>query len=256
MDGAALAARQSASQRAFFADVLGQAGRVLRPAPGVLATVIGVAPDRSMPNSVLYEDPAAVTPDVLDEIAAAYEAEDVRAWTVWVRPGHGELGALLAARGHVRDAEPMLMAAEIDELDLAPRAELDLDPAPAWDEVGRLNDRAYGLPGDIEAILRRADDPATSLWVARVDGAPAGCVAVRPHRGDAEVFFVAVVPEARGRGLSGELLRRALSAARAAGCSTTGLEATALGEPVYRAMGYRSLGRFGMWELRRPPTEP
>jgi ribosomal protein S18 acetylase RimI-like enzyme len=144
----------------------------------------------------------------------------------------------------------MLMSATMDELDLAPRRELDLDPAPGWEVVAALNDAAYGLDGEVAAIVEGLDDPAALLWVARVDGAPAGCVVVRPHDGDGEVFWVAVAPEARGRGLAGELMRRSLAAARDAGCTTASLEATAMGEPVYRAMGFRSLGRFGMWERR------
>ena len=42
-----------------------------------------------------------------------------------------------------------------------------------------------------------------------------------------------------------------LAAARDEGATTTSLESTAMGEPVYQALGYRALGRFGMWELRR-----
>lgn len=46
-------------------------------------------------------------------------------------------------------------------------------------------------------------------------------------------------------------MRTALRAAADAGCTTTTLEATVAGEPVYTAMGYRSLGRYRMMEARR-----
>ena len=56
-------------------------------------------------------------------------------------------------------------------------------------------------------------------------------VSVAVHDGDAYVWLVATRPEARGRGLAGELLRAALRAARdQAGAATTTLEATAMGE--------------------------
>jgi len=135
-------------------------------------------------------------------------------------------------------------------MDVEPRAELDLVADPDWVLAGRLNDRAYGLPGDFERLGARLDDPLSRLWIARAHGEPAGCAAVRVLDGDAEVWMVAVVPEARGRGLAGELMRHALTAAAEAGAQTTSLEATKLGEPVYRSLGYRSLGRFGMWERR------
>jgi hypothetical protein len=43
------------------------------------------------------------------------------------------------------------------------------------------------------------------------------------------------------------VLRQALEA----GARTTSLEASALGEPVYVRMGYRTIGRMTMWERRR-----
>ncbi|HEY8583633.1 MAG TPA: GNAT family N-acetyltransferase [Capillimicrobium sp.] len=250
---AELAARQLDSQLALFEAQLagGRDSFAAWPADGVLVTCCPRAPDRSLPNAVLARDPAALTDALLDEIGARYDAAGVRAWTVWVRPGDDALSERLAARGHVHDAEPMLMAATMDELDLGPAAGLDLDPAPTWETVAALNDAAYGLDGEVAAMLEGVDDSPAMLWVARVGGAPAACAVVRPHEGDAEVFWVAVAPEARGRGLAGALMRRSLAAARDAGCTTASLEATKLGLPVYERMGFRSLGRFGMWERRQ-----
>ncbi len=252
MDDATLAARQCASQMAAFVHNVGSAGEVLRPADGVAATLVAAVPERSLPNSVVYSDADALTDAVLDELGAAYDAAGVRAWTVWVRPGDDALAARLAARGHAHDAQPLLMVGELAAMDLAPRATLEWEPEADWRLIGRLNDRAYGLPGDLERLGAAIRDDRTQRWVARVDGAPAGCVGIHVHEDDAEVWMVAVVPEARGRGLSAEMLRHALAAARDAGATTTSLEATAMGEPVYRTLGYRGLGRFGMWERRRP----
>ena len=89
--------------------------------------------------------------------------------------------------------------------------------------------------------------------MARAGGRPAAALSLALHDGDAYVWLVATAPEARGRGLASELLRRALRAARdEAGATTTTLEATAMGEGVYRRLGYRDLGRLGMWEHRVP----
>jgi hypothetical protein len=39
--------------------------------------------------------------------------------------------------------------------------------------------------------------------------------------------------------------------ARERGCETTSLQATQMGLPVYRRLGYRELGVIEMWERRR-----
>ena len=45
----------------------------------------------------------------------------------------------------------------------------------------------------------------------------------------------------------------ALAEARERGCATSSLQASAMGEPVYAALGYRTHFRFRMYERRRPP---
>lgn len=254
VDDAALADRERATMQAFFAEVLAHDGTVVRPARGVVAAVVPSVPHRSMPNSVVYEDARVLDDDaVLDAIGATYAQAGVHAWTVWVRPGDEWLTERLAARGHVHDAEPMLMAAPLDGMDLEPRAALDLDPDPDWRTLAIVNDRAYRTPGDLErAVGGLRDVEGCTLWIARDGGEPVAAAAIHLHEGDAGVELVAVVPEARGRGLSAELLRHALTDAARAGATTTSLQATKLGEPVYRRLGYRALGRYGMWERRTP----
>jgi len=66
------------------------------------------------------------------------------------------------------------------------------------------------------------------------------------------VTFVATLPEARGRGLAARLLTHALHDARERGCTTTSLQATKMGQPLYERLGYRNLGPLHMWERRAP----
>jgi ribosomal protein S18 acetylase RimI-like enzyme len=90
------------------------------------------------------------------------------------------------------------------------------------------------------------------LYVARLDGEPCACTAAFRHGDNCDVTMVATLPEARGRGLATELMKRALVDARERGCSTTTLVATKAGEPIYARLGYRALHTLEMWERRKP----
>jgi len=251
VDDAELARRQHTSHRAFYRLLGRSPGNTVLEWPGVQATVVPGAPDRSMPNAVVFEDAEALLA-AHAELAAAYDAAGVRAWTVWTMPGDAAVGRRLEPLGHVFDGRPPLMAATLAGLDLEPRRDLDLDSAPRWADVGRLNDLAYGLSGaPLETALSGLPDAAAvHVLVARVDGAAAGSAVVLVCDRNAYVCFVAVAPAARGRGLCSELLRRALARARDEGATSTTLEASAMGAPIYAAMGYRVLGEMGMWERR------
>lgn len=253
MDDAELARRQLASQRAGMAALAEHSpgGFVAELAGGVSACVSPARPDRSVVNSVVYEEAGPLI-EAIPALAVTYEDAGVSAWTVWVRPGHEEVAAALKHAGHLLDATPRLMAAPLAEMDLDPRAELDLDPDPSVLDLAHLNDAAYGIPaeGSFDTVLREPVDQGWHKYIARSDGRPAAGLFTRIHDADCWIGLVATVPEARGRGLASELLRRALREAREAGASTTSLESTKLGRGVYAGIGYRDIDEIQMWERR------
>lgn len=246
MDDAELAARHRESQRAFIARMGAWA---VEPHGSVIASVAPVSPERSLPNSIAYRDPADVLP-ALPELERVYRAEGIRAWTVWVRPGDDDLVAGLEQAGHAFDGQPALMSAPLDELDLsASVADAEIVPVTDWRVAGELNDRAYGITGlaDMLAAFRAE---GTQGWLAVAEGRPLATASVLEHEGDAYVVFVATDHDARGRGLCRGLMAHALREAASHGCTTTTLEGSAMGEPVYTRMGYRTLGRLRLMERR------
>lgn len=83
-----------------------------------------------------------------------------------------------------------------------------------------------------------------------VNGKPTSALLALWNEGDCYFWFVATDPEARRRGLASELVRHALREAQQAGCTTTTLESTAMAEETYRRLGFRTFGRYRMWEWR------
>lgn len=231
-----LAARRLATHQSFYSLFPG------RSAGSVRASLVPASPGRSLFNAVTYAEAAAVPP-LLPELAASYAEAGVRAWTVWVLPGDTDLPVVLAEAGHRLDATPEAMGAPLDALSLDGP---DVSTEPSWEEVIGANAAAYGVPAGELGPMRLAAEGV------RRYGTEGGAVvlAIHDHDGDAGVTYVAARPEARGRGLVGALLRQALREAVERGCTTTTLESTRLGLPVYERIGYRSLGTLQMWEHR------
>ncbi len=139
------AARQLRALRDFYRDMTQATpgGVVVEREGGILAAVVDLAPDRSIPNAVVYEDGAELREE-LDDLADLYADAGVRAWTVWVRPGDEGTADALKQAGHHLDGEPALMVGTLADMDLEPRRELDLLRAPSWEVVGAINDAAWG----------------------------------------------------------------------------------------------------------------
>ena len=216
---------------------------------GLVAALVPAAPERSAPNGVVYTRPGAVA-EAYEELAAAYDEMGAR-WTVWVHHDDGDTAAFLEAAGHVFDADPEGMV-----LDLSDGVERPADGAlEDWTaygdmaHVGTINDRSYGHGSDSFArALSRLPEGSGRVYLAGLEGGPVACTIMVDHERNSEVQMVAVVPEARGRGLSRLLLGHALADAAERGMETSTLVATKLGRPVYERLGFRAIGPLHMWE--------
>jgi GNAT superfamily N-acetyltransferase len=219
---------------------------------GVLAAVVAAAPERSVVNAATYARPAALR-DAYDDLAAAYD-EIAAHWTVWVHHGDDESAALLGGRGHVLDAQPEAMARALDDPPGRPQLE-DWTAEGSMRDVGILNDLAYGYGSDsFRHALAGISGDDVRVYVASAKGRPAACLMTVDDDSNTDIGWVAVEPEARGRGLSSKLLAHALADAAERGQRTSTLVSTKLGRPVYERLGFRGLGRLQMWERRRPST--
>jgi GNAT superfamily N-acetyltransferase len=217
----------------------------------VLAAVFPMAPERSVFNSVFYEDGERLLAS-LEPIAATYEEAGVRAWTVWVPEQERSVAYALAEAGHLLDAEPRAMAMEVAELRAPdPDGAIELREEREMAEVARLNEIAYGwAPGEFSAVAG-SGGPDTFAYFASLDGETVGTTVAWDHEDDTQIAWVATLPEARGRGVARQLMAKAVSDAGGRGRRTTTLVATKLGFPVYDRLGYRDFGALQMWERRK-----
>jgi GNAT superfamily N-acetyltransferase len=223
---------------------------------GVLASVVPAAPERAVANGVVYRSAYALEA-AYDELAEAY-GEIGANWTVWAWPGDDDAGRFLESRGHVLDAQPTAMLHELDGVERpSPDALADWTAEGDFSVVGPLNDRAYAFGTDsFTRALQTLPGDATHVYVAHDQGEPVGCLLMTDHDDNSDVESVAVVPEARGLGISGNLLQHALADAVERGCQTSTLVATSMGYPIYERVGFRPLGRLSMWEFRPAPPSP
>jgi GNAT superfamily N-acetyltransferase len=217
---------------------------------GVVGSVCPKVPERSLPNSVVYESQEALIA-ALPELARRYDDAGIGAWTVWVPEGDAAAAAALKGAGHKLDAEPAAMTLGLARLGEPPeidhRTGDDLLPT-----VAAVNDNAYDFEGTPWSDFTSQQPPGITVnYVAYADGDPASVLSIAPVDGDACVWAVATLPAARGRGLAGRLMHRALWDARSAGCDLSTLQATKMGEPVYTRLGYEGHGALQMWEKRR-----
>jgi GNAT superfamily N-acetyltransferase len=217
---------------------------------GLLASVAPASPQRSLFNSVYYDDPAVLAKEV-EALGEDYDSSGVHAWTVWVPDEDRETARLLAARGHKLDAAPRAMAMELADLPPEPPAPAGVEPRPGGPATAaELNDRAYGY-GDDGFRAGLVGETAIRWHSACADEVPVCCVGTIAVGDDCCVTGVATPPEHRGRGIASWLMLRALATARKEGFLTASLQATKAGAPIYERLGFADFGFIEMWELRR-----
>lgn len=172
-----------------------------------------------------------------------------KGFTIFVREGDDALARAAAGAGL---PETVSMPAMVSTRPLA------VPPTPAGVEVRRVEDlatardywelceasyRSLDFPDGVFATFppEMILIPAIAAWVAYLDGAPASAAMVVSAAGAGMVAWVATIEAVRGRGLGALCTVLATNEAFERGGRFASLQASRLGEPIYRRLGYEHL---------------
>lgn len=127
-------------------------------------------------------------------------------------------------------------------------------------DFARVNGAAYatyGMPTDVApaiiADLGVLRAPHIVSVLASVDGEACAAAMVILTHGIGGVYWVGTMPAARGKGLAELCTRIVGNVAFDMGARVVVLQASVMGEPIYRRMGYREITRYPYWVQFTPP---
>ena len=223
---------------------------------GLLAAVVPCCPNQSIVNAVLYEQADAVKA-AHDELRETYAKAGVRVWRVWVPERDRTFGEWLEPAGYRLSGSPRAMALDLADAAITRVDDLRWERTEDAGAVASLNEQAYGLPnGEFAAALKAFENGLARLYVAREQAEPAACAVALDAGSDCGIYAVATRPNSRGRGLASALIGNALADARDRGCTTSSLQSSTIGFPVYSRLGYRDLGPIRTWEYHSAELAP
>ena len=214
-------------------------------------------------NGVVRLDPTAAPERVFD-LADSWFGALGRGYTLSTRVGADAPDDLLEAaavqRGLVLLGDSPVMVCRHTPRAVPPPAGIDLrwvDDGSSIADAVAVSDAAYqslGMPAGIilEATtsLERMQAPHLHTVIAYEDDVPLATAMVLSSHGIAGVYYVGTVESARRRGLADAVTRAVTIRGLELGARFVCLQATAMGEPVYRRMGYEEIERYhGMVRL-------
>ncbi len=105
-----------------------------------------------------------------------------------------------------------------------------------------------GFEAELAGLPGKYAPPAGGVWLARVEGALAGCVGFRPHDGEAcEMKRLWLRPAFRGLGLGRRLAETSIAAAGRAGYRTMCLDTLSFmdqARALYQTLGFREIPAY------------
>jgi GNAT superfamily N-acetyltransferase len=148
----------------------------------------------------------------------------------------------------------MFVTQRLAEVDPPAGCELRHVDASAVDDFVDVSCQAwatYGIPSEaVSRIFADADlfgAPHVRVVLGYRAGEPVAAALVLLTHGIGGVYWVGTVPSARGTGLGEACTRAVTNLAFDAGVPLVTLQASPMGEPIYRRMGYESIGAYRLF---------
>jgi GNAT superfamily N-acetyltransferase len=128
----------------------------------------------------------------------------------------------------------------------------DRDALRHWNRIVCANLFNIQVEAEINAIyamFAQAGNYAPLIkFLGAVEQSPVATAAVHFARGVAGIYYVATAEHARKKGYGTQILQAALAYAQAQGYLFSTLQATKLGEPVYRNLGFKTYCQLGRYK--------
>jgi hypothetical protein len=219
-------------------------------------------------NGAFRTDDTAPPSEVITRADAFFGARR-RGYTVMVRdiPADEELESACRAAGLETFGQPSPEMIATAPVPASRPAGIDIRPVTTDDGVSdfaRVTGAAYstyGMPVDTTAQLlslphRVLAAPHLVALVAYDADEPVAAAMTLLTHGIAGIYWVGTVEKARRSGLGAAVTAAVTNIAFDRGAAAVTLQASVMGEPVYRALGYRSLYRYVDWVRLQPPRPP
>lgn len=211
---------------------------------------------------------ARLAPDAVDSTV-----EDIRLdaaeWNVplfwWLTPTTtpSSLGDTLLKHGFVHAGTVPAMAVELARLDTHSALPRDLTikvvedntTLDVWADIAAVG---TGFASSVAAMVRTLElevglQPANGLrrYIGYLSGAPVAASGLLLDAGVAGIFAVATLPKARRQGIGAAMTRIPLLDALAEGYQVGTLQASEMGYPVYKGLGFETLCGIELYLLPR-----
>ncbi len=187
--------------------------------------------------------------------AVEFFAARKRGFSVWARDtGEDDdikVAAEAAGINRFGDSPQMICRARLTDVPLPPDVEIriveDAAGVAAYADVTAPAYVSLGSPE--EATRSHFNGPAALMSpnlhsaIAYLDGAPVSAAQILMSHGIAGVYWVGSLEAARGRGLAEAVTRHVTNLGFDLGAANVQLQASNMGEPIYRRMGYEDLHR-------------
>jgi ribosomal protein S18 acetylase RimI-like enzyme len=215
-------------------------------------------------NGVHRVDDTVPGKEVIARAREFFVARD-RGFSLWVRDT-GEDADLAAAAdaaliGPFASSPQMICRTRLEDRPLPDEVEIRMvEDAAGVSDFADIVARAYVSLGSPEDVTRTHFGGPNALMaphvhsaVAYLDGAPVSCAQILMSHGIAGVYWVGSLEAARGRGIAEAVTRHITNLGFDLGAANVQLQASPMGEPIYRRMGYEDLHRRE-FRLAPPPT--
>jgi ribosomal protein S18 acetylase RimI-like enzyme len=229
-------------------------GGSVREGPGILSAITG--PIAWLNVTVVHEklaDPASAISRAIDFYRQARVPFVMR-----IRVGFDpdtqqvmqELGLQTA------DQMPGMVLNPVAEIPAPPNdltiADWDAASLPTHNEIIAAS---FGMPLQLANDLMTPAllNSATNGYLGYVHGRPVATSALIASDGVADVYNVATLPAYRGRGIGEAMTWHAVRKGVEAGCVIGSLQASAMGQPVYARMGFRTIAPYESYILPPKP---